>query len=55
MHHSCPACGAAMQQVSSAQDMPDIPFIKIPVWIKEVDVFECPACHFIGLWRQDHR
>jgi len=51
MTYKCPACGADMNQISSAGEMPPIPFIKIPAWIKDVDVHECQSCHYIGLWR----
>jgi len=48
MDKKCPVCGAKMDKIPS--DMPSIPFIKLPEWITEVDVYECQKCHFLGIW-----
>lgn len=33
-------------------ELPQIPFIKIPEWIKEAHAYECEACGYIGLWHE---
>ena len=52
MEKKCPACDGKMKKVASGNEIPDIPFIKIPVWIKEADAYECEECGYIGLWRE---
>jgi len=52
MKKECPACGGNMEKVAEGKEIPDIPFIKIPQWIKEADAFECQTCGYIGLWRE---
>ncbi|MEA2053964.1 MAG: hypothetical protein U9O96_02430 [Candidatus Thermoplasmatota archaeon] len=52
MNKKCPICGEEMKKISSSSDMPSIPFIKIPEWIMEVNVYECQKCHFTGIWHE---
>jgi len=52
MEKSCPICEGEMKKIASASEMPSIPFIKIPDWIKEMDVYECQKCHFVGMWHE---
>jgi len=49
---SCPVCKGEMEEISSPDDMPSIPFIKLPRWIMEVHVYECQKCHFVGIWHE---
>ncbi|MCD6481534.1 MAG: hypothetical protein J7L31_04595 [Thermoplasmata archaeon] len=52
MEKKCPACGGKMVKTASGAEIPDIPFIKIPAWVKEADAYECQECGYIGLWRE---
>jgi len=52
MEKRCPACGGKMKKTASGAELPDIPFIKIPSWVKEADAYECEKCGYIGLWRE---
>lgn len=52
MKKSCPICKEEMEKIASASEMPSIPFIKIPDWIREVDIYECQNCHFVGMWHE---
>jgi len=52
MEKNCPICGGEMKKVGSGKDLPSVPFIKIPEWIKETVVYECEKCGFIGLWHE---
>ena len=52
MERNCPICGGKMKKVGSGKDLPSVPFIKIPEWIKETVVYECNECGFIGLWHE---
>ena len=53
MNKICPMCGGEMEKISSPEDIPSIPFIKLPEWIMEVDVYECQKCHFVGIWHEE--
>ena len=50
MEKKCPICGEEMKIFASGSQMPSVPFIKIPTWIQEVDLYKCIKCSFIGLW-----
>jgi uncharacterized protein with PIN domain len=51
MNKKCPACQAGMKKVASGMELPSLPFLKIPEWIKEAHAYECDKCGYIGLWR----
>jgi len=50
MEKKCPVCGGEMNVFASGSSMPSVPFIKIPTWIHEVDLYKCIKCGYIGLW-----
>jgi len=50
MEKKCAVCGGEMTVFASGSQMPSVPFIKIPSWIQEVDLYKCIKCGFIGLW-----
>jgi len=52
MEKLCPICNGKMNKMLSEFEIPSLPFIKIPEWIKEAVAYECENCHFIGLWRE---
>ncbi len=52
MEKKCPVCNSNMKLIASGKELPSIPFIKIPEWIKEADAYECESCGYIGLWRE---
>jgi uncharacterized protein with PIN domain len=52
MKKICPVCEGNMKKVASGNELPAVPFIKIPEWIREADAYECEKCGYIGLWRE---
>ena len=52
MERTCPVCQSHMKKVASGMELPSLPFIKIPEWIKEAHAYECKACGYIGLWHE---
>ena len=39
-----------MEKIGEGKELPNIPFISIPEWIKESIVYECKECGYIGIW-----
>lgn len=52
MEKICPVCKGKMKELASGMEIPSLPFIKIPEWIKEAVAYECDSCGYIGLWRR---
>lgn len=52
MKKICPTCHEEMIKVASGTELPSLPFLKIPQWIKEAHAFECKSCGYIGLWHE---
>ncbi len=52
MKRKCPSCGGEMKKIGDGSEIPSVPFIKIPEWVKEAVVYECTECGYIGIWHE---
>jgi len=52
MERICPVCKGKMKKIGDGSEIPNLPFIKIPEWIKESSAYECMSCGYIALWHE---
>ena len=52
LERKCPKCGSKMNRIAHGSQLPKMPIVSIPDWVRKIALYVCEECGFIEMWME---